>query len=71
MTRAAAPDPLVIGDGESILFDASEIAREFDALAVMLRDGVLYVLPRGTRKWVNVETLNQQPAKLASIKGGR
>lgn len=71
MTKQAAPEPLVLGDGEAILFDPAEVVREYDAIAVMLQGGVLFVLQRGTHKWVNVESTNHKPAgKLSAIRGG-
>lgn len=57
------PEPAFMADGEVLIFDHREFAEDFDCYATMLRENVLFVLCRKTRKWVPAEGRSMQPDK--------
>lgn len=63
-------EAIQLADGDVYVFHAPELLELVDALAVMAREGALFVLRRDTLKWVNVETLKPKvAAKVREIRG--
>ena len=63
------PQPTAVMDGEALLADPVEFFELTQSIAVIARDGALYVLRRDSFKWVNVEALPKPSgAKLSAIK---
>lgn len=68
--RAPVPEPMAIGDGEVVLFDPETFQSKYNAVAVMVRDGGLFVLQEGERKFTNVEFINKKLAdSVSAVKG--
>lgn len=61
------PMPEGVPDGDALIFDPVEFAEATKSLAVIVRDGAMFVLDRDTLKWVNVETL-KRTGNVRSIK---
>jgi len=69
-TRKPAPEPMAICDGEVVLFDPDGFRSKYNAVAVMVRDGGLFVLQEGERKFTNVEFINKKLAdSVSAVKG--
>jgi len=56
------PEPMAIGDGEVVLFNPDGFQAKYNAVAVMVRDGGLFVLQEGESKFTNVEFINKKLA---------
>jgi hypothetical protein len=71
MTRKGAPpEPMAIGDGEVVLFDPVAFQTKYNAVAVMVREGGLFVLQEGEYKFTNVEFINKKSAgQVSSVRG--
>ena len=64
------PEPMAIGDGEVVLFNPDGFQAKYNAVAVMVRDGGLFVLQEGESKFTNVEFINKKLAgSLSAAKG--
>lgn len=61
------PELASLADGDVLLFDPVEFEAEFNAFAVMVKEGCLFYLCRDTRKWVNVEDYGQNKPKLRKV----
>ena len=51
-------DSITLGDGECHVFNARELYAQHDAIASAYIDGHLFVLPRGSKAWVNILDIN-------------
>lgn len=71
MSKVPAPEAIGVPDGEVVIFDQEEFRRDFGAYAAMVRNGALYVLPRGSQKWVNVEQVNKSAVVSVSTIGDK
>lgn len=68
--RPPAPEPMAIGEGEVVLFDPDGFQAKYSAVAVMVRDGGLFVLQEGERKFTNVEFINKKLAdSISAVRG--
>jgi len=68
--RAPSPEPIAIGDGEVVLFDPDGFQSKYKAVAVMVRDGGLFVLQEGAQKFTNVEFINKKLAgSVSAVRG--
>jgi len=68
--RTPVPEPMAIGDGEVVLFDPERFQSKYNAVAVMVRDGGLFVLQEGERKFTNVEFINKKLAdSISAVRG--
>lgn len=61
------PEAMGIADGEAIIFDAIEFEEKYNADAVILKDGQLFVLDKATRKWASVEPEKPPQKKFRSV----
>lgn len=61
------PVPEGVADGDALIFDPVEFGEATNSLAVMVRDGAMFVLDKESMKWVNVEAL-KRPGNVRSIK---
>ena len=61
------PQPMGIGDGEAVIADPLEFFEATKSVAVIVRDGAMFVLLKEGLKWQNVEEIFKG-GKLKSIK---
>jgi hypothetical protein len=57
------PTTVECGDGGVVLGDITEFLIDTDAVAILVRDGHLFVLRRETLKWMNVEEVRKTEKK--------
>jgi len=69
--RAPVPEPMAICDGEVVLFDPEGFRAKYSAVAVMVRDGGLFVLQEDADKFTNVEFINKKLAGSVSAVRGK
>ena len=55
------PYPVEVSEGSCLIFDPVEFAEMTNSVAVIVRDGGLFVLDRETRHWRNVEAPADKP----------
>jgi hypothetical protein len=51
-------DSLILGDGDCHILDVRALYAQHDAIASAYIDGCLFLLPRGSKAWVNILDIN-------------
>lgn len=58
-----ADDAAEVGDLGAVIGDLGEFLKDTDSVAVMMRDGQMFVLKSETLTWVSIDEVRAQQAK--------